>query len=46
MIVFFRSFPQLPSSRKDKRPLDYNHELQTVGLSNILSGVCGGYTGE
>lgn len=29
-----------------KRPLDYNHELKTVGLSNILSGVCGGYTGS
>ena len=29
-----------------KRPLDYNYELQTVGISNILSGVTGGYTGS
>lgn len=26
--------------------LDYNHELRTVGLSNIVSGVLGGYTGS
>ncbi|KAL7537523.1 hypothetical protein ACHAXR_007882 [Thalassiosira sp. AJA248-18] len=29
-----------------KRPLDYNHELKTVGLSNIISGLAGGYTGS
>lgn len=29
-----------------KRPLDYNHELTTVGLSNIISGLTGGYTGS
>ena len=29
-----------------KRPLDYNHELKTVGLSNIMSGLTGGYTGS
>jgi SulP family sulfate permease len=29
-----------------KRPLDYNHELSTVGLSNVLSGLTGGYTGS
>lgn len=28
------------------RPLDYNHELKTIGLSNILSGGTGGYTGS
>jgi SulP family sulfate permease len=27
-------------------PLDYNHELKTVGLSNIVSGLTGGYTGS
>jgi SulP family sulfate permease len=27
-------------------PLDYDHELQTVGLSNVLSGSLGGYTGS
>jgi hypothetical protein len=27
-------------------PLDYNHELQTVGYSNIISGLTGGYTGS
>lgn len=29
-----------------KRPLDYNYELKTVGLSNIISGLTGGYTGS
>ena len=28
------------------RPLDYDHELKTVGLSNIVSGLTGGYTGS
>ena len=27
-------------------PLDVNHELQTVGLSNVVSGLTGGYTGS
>jgi sulfate permease, SulP family len=27
-------------------PLDYNHELQTVGISNVISGLTGGYTGS
>mmetsp|Transcript_20380 Transcript_20380/g.36903 ORF Transcript_20380/g.36903 Transcript_20380/m.36903 type:complete len:692 (-) Transcript_20380:164-2239(-) len=29
-----------------KRPLDYDHELWTVGLSNVVSGLLGGYTGS
>lgn len=29
-----------------KHPLDYNHELKTVGFSNIVSGITGGYTGS
>jgi sulfate permease, SulP family len=29
-----------------RQPLDYNHELKTVGLSNIISGLTGGYTGS
>lgn len=28
------------------RPLDYDHELKTVGLSNVMSGLTGGYTGS
>eukprot|EP00048_Salpingoeca_helianthica_P005435 m.87854 g.87854 ORF g.87854 m.87854 type:complete len:936 (+) comp13596_c0_seq1:303-3110(+) len=28
------------------RPLDYNHELRTVGLSNLISGATGGFTGS
>lgn len=28
------------------RQLDINHELKTVGISNILSGLTGGYTGS
>ncbi|ETV92453.1 hypothetical protein H310_13328 [Aphanomyces invadans] len=26
--------------------LDYNHELKTVGWSNAVSGLCGGFTGS
>jgi MFS superfamily sulfate permease-like transporter len=29
-----------------KRPLDYNKELTTVGISNLASGLTGGYTGS
>eukprot|EP00040_Diaphanoeca_grandis_P019374 m.102250 g.102250 ORF g.102250 m.102250 type:complete len:981 (-) comp27395_c0_seq2:91-3033(-) len=28
------------------RPLDFNYELQTVGFSNFLSGLTGGFTGS
>eukprot|EP00051_Salpingoeca_urceolata_P019365 m.281611 g.281611 ORF g.281611 m.281611 type:complete len:1038 (-) comp19404_c0_seq9:16-3129(-) len=28
------------------KPLDFNHELQTVGISNLCSGVTGGFTGS
>ena len=28
------------------QPLNYNHELKTVGLSNVISGLTGGYTGS
>lgn len=28
------------------KPLEYNYELRMIGLSNILSGVTGGYTGS
>lgn len=27
-------------------PLDYNRELQTVGVSNLASGLTGGFTGS
>mmetsp|Transcript_19351 Transcript_19351/g.41665 ORF Transcript_19351/g.41665 Transcript_19351/m.41665 type:complete len:708 (+) Transcript_19351:245-2368(+) len=29
-----------------RRPLNYNGELQMVGLSNLVSGLTGGYTGS
>lgn len=29
-----------------RRPLDYNRELSTVGWSNVVSGLTGGYTGS
>ena len=29
-----------------ERQLDYNHELRTVGLSNLFSGLTGGFTGS
>ena len=28
------------------RQLDFNHELMTVGISNLLSGLTGGFTGS
>ena len=28
------------------QPLDYNRELTTVGISNVISGLTGGYTGS
>ncbi|KAI9918957.1 hypothetical protein PsorP6_011770 [Peronosclerospora sorghi] len=28
------------------KPLNHNHELQTVGFSNLLSGLAGGFTGS
>eukprot|EP00039_Didymoeca_costata_P030147 m.28074 g.28074 ORF g.28074 m.28074 type:complete len:986 (+) comp7970_c0_seq1:124-3081(+) len=28
------------------RPLNFNHELSTVGLSNLFSGLTGGFTGS
>lgn len=28
------------------KPLNFNHELQTVGISNICSGLTGGFTGS
>ena len=27
-------------------PLDYNHELKMIGVSNVVSGLTGGYTGS
>lgn len=29
-----------------KKPLDYNQELRVVGISNLISGLTGGYTGS
>lgn len=28
------------------RNLDFNHELKTVGLCNLISGLTGGFTGS
>ena len=28
------------------KKLDYDHELKTVGISNVVSGVTGGYSGS
>jgi MFS superfamily sulfate permease-like transporter len=28
------------------KPLDYNHELTMIGISNVVSGCTGGYTGS
>ena len=28
------------------KPLDVNSELQVVGWSNVVSGMCGGFTGS
>ena len=29
-----------------RKPLDYNQELITVGISNVMSGLGGGFTGS
>ncbi|KAF1777595.1 SLC26A/SulP transporter domain [Phytophthora cactorum] len=44
-INFSHLTDQIPTWTALGKPLDHNHELQTVGVSNLLSGL-GGFTGS
>lgn len=47
LVVSFSSCLDLAAIEVDlRRALDMDKELQTVGLSNIISGLCGGFTGS
>ena len=47
VVVAFSSSLDVAAIQMDMgRQLDFNHELVTVGLSNLLSGLSGGFTGS
>ena len=46
MVAFSSSLDVAAIQMDMGRQLDFNHELVTVGISNLLSGVTGGYTGS
>ena len=47
VVVAFSSCLDVAAVSMDmQRQLSYNHELKTVGLSNICSGLIGGFTGS
>jgi len=46
VVAFSSSLDVAAIEMELNRPLDYNMELQTVGVSNVLSGLLGGYTGS
>ena len=46
VVAFSSSLDVAAIEMQLKKPLDYNHELQTVGISNVMSGLFGGYTGS
>ena len=46
VVAFSSSLDVAAIEMELNKPLDYNKELQTVGVSNIISGLFGGYTGS
>ena len=47
VVVAFSSSLDVAAIQMDMgRQLDFNHELVTVGISNLLSGLTGGFTGS
>jgi MFS superfamily sulfate permease-like transporter len=46
VVAFSSSLDVAAIEMELNKPLDYNKELQTVGISNALSGLLGGYTGS
>ena len=47
VVVAFSSSLDVAAIQMDMgRQLDFNHELITVGISNLLSGLSGGFTGS
>lgn len=46
VVAFSSSLDVAAIEMELRRPLDYAHELQMIGVSNVLSGLSGGYTGS
>lgn len=46
VVAFSSSLDVAAIEMEVRRPLDYDFELRMIGLSNLLSGVTGGYTGS
>ncbi len=46
VVAFSSSLDVAAIEMELNKPLDYNKELQTVGVSNVISGLFGGYTGS
>lgn len=46
VVAFSSSLDVAAIETEVKESLDYNHELQMIGISNMLSGLTGGFTGS
>jgi sulfate permease, SulP family len=46
VVAFSSSLDVAAIEMEIRRPLDYDHELRMIGLSNVVSGLSGGYTGS
>jgi SulP family sulfate permease len=46
VVAFSSSLDVAAIQMEVRRSLDFNHELMTVGLANVISGMTGGFTGS
>ena len=46
VVAFSSSLDVAAIQMENGKPLDFNHELRMVGVSNIVSGLTGGFTGS
>lgn len=46
VVAFSSSLDVAAIEMEVQRPLDYNYELRMIGVSNLLSGLSGGFTGS
>lgn len=46
VVAFSSSLDVAAIEMEVRRPLDYNYELRMIGVSNVLSGLSGGFTGS